>query len=73
MLAVGMPENASLSTIYSAYLTRHFGKFKASILEQVQIIIKATLTLHSDVTRSFRKTAANFHYEFNVRHLTNVF
>ena len=21
----------------------------------------------------FRKTAANFHYEFNVRHLTNVF
>ena len=39
----------------------------------MQIIIKATLTLHSDVTRSFRKTAANFHYEFNVRHLTNVF
>jgi len=22
---------------------------------------------------SFRKTAQNFHYEFNVRHLTNVF
>lgn len=25
------------------------------------------------VSDSFRKTAANFHYEFNMRHLTNVF
>lgn len=73
LLAVGMPDNSSLSTIYSAYLTRHFGKFKASILEQVPIVIKATLLLHGDVVRSYRKTAANFHYEFNVRHLTNVF
>jgi len=39
----------------------------------VQGIIKATLNLHSEVTRNFRKTAQNFHYEFNVRHLTNVF
>lgn len=31
------------------------------------------MTLHQDVERSFRKTAQNFHYEFNVRHLTNVF
>jgi dynein heavy chain len=39
----------------------------------VQGIIKATLNLHSEVVRNFRKTAQNFHYEFNVRHLTNVF
>jgi dynein heavy chain len=25
------------------------------------------------VVRNFRKTAQNFHYEFTVRHLTNVF
>lgn len=25
------------------------------------------------VSENFRKTAANFHYEFNIRHLTNVF
>lgn len=43
LLAVGMPENASLSTIYSAYLTKHFSRFKASILEQVPFVIKATL------------------------------
>jgi dynein heavy chain len=73
MLAVGMPMDASLGQIYGAYLGKHFGKFKASIHEQVQIIIKATLSLHAEVVRNFRKTAQNFHYEFNVRHLTNVF
>jgi hypothetical protein len=25
------------------------------------------------VAATFRKTAANFHYEFNIRHLSNVF
>jgi len=33
MLAVGMPDQAALNTIYSAYLNKHFGKFKASIFE----------------------------------------
>jgi len=36
-------------------------------------IIKTALNLHAEVERNFRKTAANFHYEFNVRHLTNIF
>jgi len=26
-----------------------------------------------EVEKNFKKTAINFHYEFNVRHLTNVF
>ena len=73
LLAVGFPEQSSLSTIYSAYLNKHFGKFKGTIQEQIPHVIKATLSLHSEVERNFRKTAANFHYEFNVRHLTNVF
>jgi dynein heavy chain len=54
-------------------LTKHFGKFKGTIQEQIVPIIKGTLSLHAEVERNFRKTAQNFHYEFNVRHLTNVF
>jgi dynein heavy chain len=73
LLAVGFPEQSSLQTIYQAYLNKHFSKFKGSIQEQIPQVIKATLSLHSEVERNFRKTAANFHYEFNVRHLTNVF
>ena len=29
--------------------------------------------VHKEVSEVFRKTAANFHYEFNIRHLANVF
>lgn len=36
-------------------------------------MIKAALSLHAEVEKNFRKTASNFHYEFNVRHLTNIF
>jgi len=73
LLAVGFPEQSSLSTIYSAYLNKHFTKFKGTIQEQIVPVIKGTLSLHSEVVRCFRKTAQNFHYEFTVRHLTNVF
>ena len=73
MLAIPFPESSSLFTIYSTFLTTHFSKFKPSIQEYVAPVIKATLTLHGEVEKNFRKTAKNFHYEFNVRHLTNIF
>lgn len=73
LLAVNFPETNSLNTIYSAFMLKHFAKFKGTISEQVIPVIKSTLSLHNEVAAKFRKTAANFHYEFNVRHLTNVF
>ena len=73
LLSVGMPESSSLTQIYMAYLTKHFHNFKSSVNEQVQSLVKSTLQLFTDVSYKFRKTAQNFHYEFNVRHLTNVF
>jgi len=54
-------------------MSKHFSKFKGTIQEQVVPVIKTALTLHGEVERNFRKTAVNFHYEFNVRHLTNIF
>ena len=36
-------------------------------------LIRAALNLHTGVAQTFRKTAVNFHYEFNIRHLTRVF
>jgi dynein heavy chain len=43
MLAVSFPDQSSLSTIYSAYLLKHFSKFKGTIQEQITPIIKGTL------------------------------
>jgi len=57
LLAVGMPDQSSLSVIYTAYLARHFAKFKGSVQAEISPIIKATLSLHSEVDRCFKKTA----------------
>ena len=73
MLAIPFPEQGSIFTIYSTFLTTHFSKFKGSIQENVASVIKTTQQLHNEVEKNFRKTAKNFHYEFNVRHLTNIF
>ena len=71
--AVPFPDQTSLFTIYNTFMLGHFKKFKSAVQEQIQFIIKATLTLHQSVIASFRKTAINFHYEFNIRHLAGVF
>lgn len=72
--AVPFPESASLSTIFNAFMQKHFSKgFKGSINELVTQVIKSALMLHSEVENTFRKSAKEFHYEFNVRHLTNIF
>ncbi|CAD7974700.1 unnamed protein product [Amoebophrya sp. A25] len=73
--AVPFPEQSALTTIYTTFMKGHYEKlpFKASVTEVVTSIIKGALSLHSQVSSTFRKTAANFHYEFNVRHLSGVF
>ncbi|KAF4738460.1 hypothetical protein FOZ63_025846, partial [Perkinsus olseni] len=48
-------------------------KFKPALNEIISSVIKAALSLHGSCTAAFRKTAANFHYEFNIRHLAGVF
>jgi dynein heavy chain len=70
---ITFPESGSLTTIYTAFMTKHFQKFKPQVFELVQPIIKTTITASDVIQSTFRKTAINFHYEFNVRHLTNVF
>ncbi|CAK4711321.1 unnamed protein product [Aphanomyces euteiches] len=73
--AMGMPEAPSLVTIYETFLGGHLSTFASELSASTfwNSLIKAALTLHTSVVQTFRKTAANFHYEFNVRHLSNVF
>jgi dynein heavy chain len=71
--AIPFPEQGSLNTIFSAFLNKHFSRFKGTIQELVAPVIKSALAIHGMVETAFRKTALNFHYEFNVRHLTNIF
>jgi dynein heavy chain len=57
VLAIPFPESSSLFTIYSTFLNKHFSKFKGTIQELVQPVIKATLALHTEIEKNFRKTA----------------
>lgn len=74
-LAVGFPGPTSLHTIFSTFLEGHLRSH--SFVEEVQAgaqnLLSAALTLHASVAQTFRKSAHNFHYEFSIRHLANVF
>jgi len=73
--AIPFPEQSALQMIYNTFMKGHFERlpFKANVQETVSGIIKAALSLHANVVTTFRKTAANFHYEFNIRHMSGVF
>lgn len=59
--------------IYGTFLQGHLKQFSESVQEMSTKILQAALALHDKVATTFRKTAINFHYEFTVRHLANVF
>ena len=73
--AVSMPSATSLLTIYQTFLDGHLSNngFTGAISNLSSQMIKGALALHKEVSETFRKTAANFHYEFNIRHLALVF
>jgi dynein heavy chain len=71
--SVPEPKRDSLSIIYSTILDGHFRDFKQGIKDQKNNIIKGALQLHQSMQKKFKKTAINFHYEFNVRHLAGLF
>lgn len=51
----------------------HLSRFSEDVQELGNKVLQAALALHERVAATFRKTAVNFHYEFTVRHLANVF
>ena len=66
--AIGMPQRASLNVIYDTFLNGHLSRgFADEVLALKDSVIKGAMNLHGEVMQKFRKTAANFHYEFNIR------
>ena len=70
--AIGLPGSTSLLTIYQTFLDGHLANFSDEVKAVSNNLIKAALGLHASVSSAFKKTAANFHYEFNIRHISNV-
>lgn len=55
------------------FLHSHLKKFNAEVQELGAKLLQAALALHDKVVSTFRRTAINFHYEFTIRHLSQVF
>ena len=70
--AINFPSLDALNTIYATFLLGHLTKFPDDVQEVGKRLVQAALQLHKSVARTFRKTASNFHYEFNVRHVAHV-
>ena len=73
VFAVEIPGGESLYTIYNTFLEGHLKVFPEEVQQLSSNLIRAALSLHTGVASTFRKTAINFHYEFNIRHLARVF
>eukprot|EP00979_Chaetoceros_neogracilis_P000371 scaffold87_cov303-Chaetoceros_neogracile.AAC.9 len=71
--AIGLSGSTSLLTIYQTFLDGHLANFNDEVKAVMNNLIKGALGLHASVSGTFKKTAANFHYEFNIRHISNVF
>ena len=71
--AINFPSLEALNTIYATFLLGHLTKFPEEVQECGKRMVQAALQLHKSVARTFRKTASNFHYEFNIRHIAGVF
>lgn len=71
---IPFPSDNSLTTIYSFFQNGHFKTFNSSVVELIsqRTLTVALLQLHQKVCSKFKKSASNFHYEFNIRHLTGV-
>ncbi|KAH0629591.1 hypothetical protein JD844_011790, partial [Phrynosoma platyrhinos] len=75
VFALSFPGSDSLSTIYSTILTQHLKRenFSGAVQKSSQQLINLALALHLKVAATFLPTAVKFHYNFNLRDLSNVF
>eukprot|EP00741_Cyanophora_paradoxa_P004754 tig00000828_g4612.t1 len=73
LLSVAFPGQDSLMTVFNTFLEGHLKAFDEHVQRIGPKIISSALDLHAKLASTFRKTAVNFHYEFNIRHLSNVF
>eukprot|EP00899_Mesostigma_viride_P009330 jgi/Mesvir1/18399/Mv14277-RA.1 len=70
--AVQMPSHEQLNAIYSAICTGHLANFEGEVSRLGGKAAQATVELHTHVSNTFVPTAIKFHYQFNLRDLSNI-
>lgn len=75
VFAVSFPGQDALGTIYSSILVQHLqiNNFPNVVQKVAPTLAHAALVLHAKINSSFLPTAIKFHYNFNLRDLSNIF
>ena len=75
VFAISNPDIDALKTIYSSIFMAHLeiGDFHPMIKRYGINIVEASLELHKKVASTFLPTAIKFHYNFNLRDLSNIY
>ncbi|KAK9808985.1 hypothetical protein WJX72_007373 [[Myrmecia] bisecta] len=71
--AVQMPNVDIVKTIYVSMLDGHLGQgFDGEVAKMGGRLVDATIELHRHIMNNFLPSAVKFHYQFNLRELSNI-
>ena len=70
--ALSMPESEIVRSIYGQIIEGHMAMFDPDCSPYAAKVADATVELHKGVMNNFLPSAVKFHYQFNLRELSNV-
>lgn len=70
--AVQMPGAEIVRSIYMQIIDGHLGGFDPDVAKMAGKLVDATIELHVQVMNNFLPSAVKFHYQFNLRELSNI-
>ncbi|PNW78281.1 hypothetical protein CHLRE_09g403800v5 [Chlamydomonas reinhardtii] len=70
--AVQMPNAEITRAMYYQIIDGHFSSFDVDVAKMSNKLVDATCELHRNVMHNFLPSAVKFHYQFNLRDLSNI-
>ena len=61
-----------MRSIYMQIIDGHLGGFDPDVAKMAGKLVDATIELHVQVMNNFLPSAVKFHYQFNLRELSNI-
>ncbi|XP_073817376.1 dynein beta chain, ciliary-like [Musca autumnalis] len=75
--AVNQPSSDALFHILNSILSQHLAnpihKFDKSVVNLCEPLVQTAINLHQKIAATFLPTAVKFHYNFNLRDISNIF